>query len=159
RLDAQRRAALEALVWGATRLQDALTPTEYRAIVVETADAMFKGTDTEFNASVGSAHDDDAAAFDARHTTLTITLHGSSGAQGRVTTRVAEPDAFMFDMARLFSRQIGTRLEQLHVIHALTDAATHDPLTGLENRRAAEQHVDILIPGDAVFLLDLDHFK
>jgi diguanylate cyclase (GGDEF)-like protein len=158
-LDAQRGAALEALVGGATRLQDALTPEEYRAIVVATADAMFNGTQTEFGASAEPVSDIDDVSFDGPHAALIITLRGSSGPQGRVTTCVHKPDAFMFDLARLFSRQIGTRLEQLHVIHALTDAATHDPLTGLGNRRAAEQHLDALNSGDAVFLLDLDHFK
>jgi diguanylate cyclase (GGDEF)-like protein len=159
RLDSQRRAALETLVWGATRLQDALTPDEYRAIVVDTAEAMFNGTETEVDASPFTADDVDDVSFDANRALLHITLRGPSGAQGLLTTRVPEPDTFMFDVARLFSRQIGTRLEQLQVIHALTDAATHDQLTGLGNRRAADQELDVLNPGDAVFLLDLDHFK
>jgi diguanylate cyclase (GGDEF)-like protein/PAS domain S-box-containing protein len=39
-----------------------------------------------------------------------------------------------------------------------TLAAT-DPLTGLTNRRGAEEALHRLRPGDAVVLLDLDHFK
>jgi diguanylate cyclase (GGDEF)-like protein len=159
RLDSQRRVALESLVWGATRLQDALTPDEYWAIVVDTADAMFNGTDTEVDASPLAIDDGDDVSFDASRALLQITLRGPSGVQGLLTTRVPEPDAFMFDAARLFSRQIGTRVEQLQVIHALTDAATHDQLTGLGNRRAADEELGVLNAGDAVFLLDLDHFK
>jgi diguanylate cyclase (GGDEF)-like protein len=68
-------------------------------------------------------------------------------------------DAFMLDIALLYSQQIGTRLEQLRVIDALTDAATRDALTGIGNRRAAETSIATLQPGDALFLLDLDHFK
>lgn len=38
-------------------------------------------------------------------------------------------------------------------------AATHDPLTGLNNRRSMQSMLDELVPGDAVIFLDLDHFK
>ena len=72
---------------------------------------------------------------------------------------VDQPDGFRLDAARLYSQHIGTRLEQLRVIDALTDAATHDVLTGLANRRAAQASIHTLQPGDAVFILDLDHFK
>jgi diguanylate cyclase (GGDEF)-like protein len=65
----------------------------------------------------------------------------------------------MLDAARLYSQHIGTRIEQLRVIDALTDAATHDALTGIGNRRAAEASIASLEAGDALFLLDLDHFK
>lgn len=41
----------------------------------------------------------------------------------------------------------------------LRHAATHDPLTGLQNRRWMESMLDELDPGDAVIFLDLDHFK
>jgi diguanylate cyclase (GGDEF)-like protein len=51
------------------------------------------------------------------------------------------------------------RLEQLRVIEALTDAATHDALTGIGNRRAASDAIAAMEPGDALFILDLDHFK
>jgi len=41
-----------------------------------------------------------------------------------------------------------------HAAEAFTD-----PLTGLGNRRRAEALLDGLVPGDAVVILDLDHFK
>jgi diguanylate cyclase (GGDEF)-like protein len=63
------------------------------------------------------------------------------------------------DAARLYSQQIGGRLEQLRMIHSLTNAATHDVLTGVHNRRGAEAQLESLRPGDAVMILDLDHFK
>jgi diguanylate cyclase (GGDEF)-like protein len=69
------------------------------------------------------------------------------------------PTASLLDAARLFSQHVGTRIEQLRVIDALTDAATHDTLTGIGNRRAAQAAIQTLEPGDAVFILDLDHFK
>jgi diguanylate cyclase (GGDEF)-like protein/PAS domain S-box-containing protein len=41
----------------------------------------------------------------------------------------------------------------------LLDIAARDPLTGLFNRRAIDEHFALLQPGDAVVVLDLDHFK
>ena len=90
---------------------------------------------------------------------LRVRVRGQSGRLGTLTTIVDQPDGFLLDAARLYSQHIGTRLEQLRVIDALTDAATHDALTGLGNRRAAQASIDTLQPGDAVFILDLDHFK
>jgi diguanylate cyclase len=65
----------------------------------------------------------------------------------------------MLDAARLYGQHVGSRFEQLRMIDALTDAATHDALTGIANRRAAQARLDELQPGDAVFMLDLDNFK
>jgi diguanylate cyclase (GGDEF)-like protein/PAS domain S-box-containing protein len=42
---------------------------------------------------------------------------------------------------------------------ALIAAAGRDPLTGLANRRSIDEHYERLRPGDAVIVLDLDHFK
>jgi hypothetical protein len=42
---------------------------------------------------------------------------------------------------------------------ALEEKASTDPLTGLSNRRDLPHLVDLLQPGDAVALLDMDHFK
>jgi diguanylate cyclase (GGDEF)-like protein/PAS domain S-box-containing protein len=41
----------------------------------------------------------------------------------------------------------------------LIDIAARDPLTGLFNRRAIDEHFARLRPGDALVVLDLDHFK
>ncbi len=162
RLDADRRTALEALVSGASRLQGALTADESETIVVETATVMFGGHDTRFETAAptiddGPEHND--AHYEPTNRELRIRVRGQSGVLGTLTTNVDQPDSFLLDAARLFSQHIGTRLEQLRVIDALTDAATHDALTGLGNRRAAQASIQILQPGDAVFILDLDHFK
>ena len=42
---------------------------------------------------------------------------------------------------------------------AFAEAAHHDDLTGLGNRRRSNVLLDRLRPGDALLLLDLDHFK
>jgi diguanylate cyclase (GGDEF)-like protein len=161
-LDAERRLALEALVLGTSRLQGALTTAETEAIVVETATMMFDGRDTRFETDDhtiddGAATDD--ACYDGAAHELRIRIRGQSGVLGTLFTIVERPDTFALDAARLYSQHVGTRLEQLRVIDALTDAATHDALTGIGNRRAAEISIANVQPGDAIFLLDLDHFK
>lgn len=66
---------------------------------------------------------------------------------------------FTLDLASLFSVQIGIAIEHLYVIDELTRATTRDALTGLGNRRHAEDLLKSLQPGDALVLLDLDGFK
>jgi diguanylate cyclase (GGDEF)-like protein len=140
----------------------ALTNEESETIVTATATAMFGGYDTRYERAEqtiddGPEHDD--AHYDPIKRELRIRVRGQSGILGTVTTIVDQPDAFALDAARLYSQHVGTRLDQLRVIDALTDAATHDPLTGIGNRRAAQASIATLRPGDAVFILDLDHFK
>lgn len=73
---------------------------------------------------------------------------------------VADDDPlFTLDLASLFSVQIGIAIEHLYVIDELTRATTRDALTGLGNRRHAEDLLQSLQPGDALVLLDLDGFK
>ena len=59
---------------------------------------------------------------------------------------------------------VGETLAVLHhQVRALTDGLVHeastDPLTGLGNRRDLGRELAALRPGDAVVVLDLDHFK
>jgi diguanylate cyclase (GGDEF)-like protein len=161
-LDAARRTALEGLVSGASRLQGALTAEESRRILEQTAVAVFDGHDASF-APGESVIDDGPSLDDARYEqssgTLQIRLRGQSGVLGTLVVMVDQPDAFLLDAARLFSQHMGSRLEQLRVIAALSDAATVDPLTGVGNRRAAQADMDSLEPGDGVLLIDLDNFK
>jgi diguanylate cyclase (GGDEF)-like protein len=162
RLDTERRRALEALVSGASALQGALTPEESVDITRSIGDAMFAGHDSRYLPAAPSTDEgsiDDDVGYDPETAELQIRLRGQTGIVGTFTTVVAQPDPFMLDAARLFSQQVGTRLEQLRVIEALTDAATHDALTGIGNRRAASDCIATLRPGDAVFILDVDHFK
>jgi len=160
-LDGRRRGALEALVAGSSSLQRAVTPEESECVVIATADAMFGGTDTRFDPAepgMDSSTEDDAH-YSTELQQLRINLRGQAGIVGTVTTVVGETDSFMLDAARLYSQHVGTRLEQLRVIHALTDEATQDALTGIPNRRAADNTLQSLATGDIVFLADLDHFK
>ena len=43
--------------------------------------------------------------------------------------------------------------------NVLVDSASNDPLTGLGNRRTAMRALSRLVEGDAVAMVDLDHFK
>lgn len=72
---------------------------------------------------------------------------------------VAEPDSFTMHVARLFSTEVGTAIEQLEQIEALEQKALFDELTGIGNRRHASELLDSLQPGDAVMLIDVDDFK
>jgi diguanylate cyclase (GGDEF)-like protein len=49
------------------------------------------------------------------------------------------------------------RLDRLNA--ALLTAATSDDLTGVGNRRRADELLRVLGPGDAVIMIDVDHFK
>ncbi len=161
-LDAARRSSLEALVAGASSLQGALTADESEMIVVATAIDIFHGQRTRYETAdqtIDDGPDHDDAQYDPATGELRIRVRGQAGILGTLITTVAEPDAFTLDAARLYSQHIGTRLEQLRVIDTLTDAASHDALTGIGNRRAAQSSIETLQPGDAVFILDLDHFK
>ncbi|MDO9378488.1 MAG: GGDEF domain-containing protein [Nocardioidaceae bacterium] len=75
-----------------------------------------------------------------------------------------EPDPMLVTQCDLVTSLLAhglTRLEQLAALHHL---AFTDPLTGIANRRAAEDVLDRYIhdpdlPGVALVLLDVDHFK
>ena len=70
------------------------------------------------------------------------------------------------EAAEVLGRQAGwaldnaaNREEERRVGAALARASVTDPLTGTGNRRHADALLTGLRPGDAVLLLDLDHFK
>lgn len=54
---------------------------------------------------------------------------------------------------------LASRLRLLHLNATLRLEAQHDALTGLLNRRQFEHDLRNLHPGDALLLLDVDHFK
>ena len=66
-------------------------------------------------------------------------------------------------LAELLSRMMATvrRVQRAERASAgmLARAAVTDELTGLGNRRLGNRLLDSLGPGDALFVLDLDHFK
>jgi diguanylate cyclase (GGDEF)-like protein len=90
-----------------------------------------------------------------------VPLRGPTGTVGVVVAHLASGhrDFAALTMAGLFAVQAGSALEQLRVIEALSHDAVSDELTGLGNRRYAASLLKTLVPGDAVVLLDLDHFK
>jgi diguanylate cyclase (GGDEF)-like protein len=92
---------------------------------------------------------------------MTVPLRGPTGTVGVVVAHLAsaERDDSALAMAQLFAVQAGSALEQLRVIEALSHDVVSDELTGLGNRRYAASLLNTLRPGDAVLLLDLDHFK
>lgn len=63
------------------------------------------------------------------------------------------------DLATTYSRQAGAALARAFAFGALQTATMLDPLTGLGNRRAADSYIENLSPGDAIVMIDLDHFK
>lgn len=94
-------------------------------------------------------------------TLLVIPLVGPTEIGGAVVVRRPREteDPFTLHLARLFASQAGSALEQIQVIENLSEDLRRDQLTGIGNRRHAEALVDSLTPGDAVVLIDLDHFK
>lgn len=61
--------------------------------------------------------------------------------------------------AGAFVRQAGLALDRAQATKRLLDDALKDPLTGVGNRRRLAATLQRLRPGDAVALVDLDHFK
>ncbi|MEO1063210.1 MAG: GGDEF domain-containing protein [Actinomycetota bacterium] len=59
----------------------------------------------------------------------------------------------------VFAEHGGRALERILSLQRIADAALRDPLTGVANRRALDALLRQLRPGDAIALLDLDHFK
>ncbi|MCU1428376.1 MAG: diguanylate cyclase [Actinomycetia bacterium] len=61
--------------------------------------------------------------------------------------------------AELLSQEAGRMLSRLHQTAVLTRDAETDPLTQLANRRTYNRALATLQPGDAIVIVDLDHFK
>jgi diguanylate cyclase (GGDEF)-like protein len=59
----------------------------------------------------------------------------------------------------LVQRSALTRISEIAAVSALREAAQKDPLTRIPNRRFFDEAVSMLEKGDAVALIDLDHFK
>jgi len=68
-------------------------------------------------------------------------------------------DPFTRGLVRTLVAQSGLAIERVRDREALRDASLHDELTGLGNRRKANARLAELETGDALMLLDLDHFK
>jgi diguanylate cyclase (GGDEF)-like protein len=61
--------------------------------------------------------------------------------------------------AELLSEEAGRMFQRLSASAALTHEAETDPLTHLANRRTFARALATMRPGDALVLVDLDHFK
>jgi diguanylate cyclase (GGDEF)-like protein len=61
--------------------------------------------------------------------------------------------------AELLSEEAGRMFQRLRDAEALAHDAATDPLTELANRRTFARALNTLQPGDALVIVDLDHFK
>ena len=68
-------------------------------------------------------------------------------------------DAFTAGLISTYTTQAGLAFERLRATEQLIEQSLRDALTGIGNRRQAERDLALLGPGDAVAILDLDHFK
>jgi diguanylate cyclase (GGDEF)-like protein len=84
---------------------------------------------------------------------------GHRSADAAVDHRVELPADLVPVVASAFARQAGIAFERVRSLQRVVDASLRDPLTGLANRRALEAVLAQLGSGDAVVLVDLDHFK
>jgi diguanylate cyclase (GGDEF)-like protein len=95
---------------------------------------------------------------------LFLPLLGAGGALGLLMvtfpagTRL-ELDGFASGLARTFATQASLAFERLQATQVLLDASMRDALTGVGNRRQADALLAQVKAGDAVAILDLDHFK
>ncbi|MGZ6952556.1 MAG: diguanylate cyclase domain-containing protein [Acidimicrobiia bacterium] len=92
---------------------------------------------------------------------LAIPLIGRAG-QLRgvaVATGRRRPDEFMMRLAQILGEQAGYQFDDLAQLHALADENRRDALTGVGNRRYADEVLASLQPGDVVAVVDLDDLR
>lgn len=68
-------------------------------------------------------------------------------------------DGFTLNLADTFATQVTLAFARLQAIRILLNESLRDELTGLGNRRQISKALELLDPGDAVVLIDFDHFK
>jgi diguanylate cyclase (GGDEF)-like protein len=126
-----------------------------------------------WSGSGGTAFDEHAARATLEHTRfvtreatppggcrLWIPLVAGRDPVAAVRVDFDEPqDEFVVYVGELFAAQATPVIEQARLMEALVDDANRDELTGLGNRRFASTMLADLQPGDALILVDLDHFK
>lgn len=103
-----------------------------------------------------------AEALDAR-SALFLPLVGRHGAVGALvigwSRRVAFLDPIAVTAAEVLSAESGWVLERLGITARLAWEAENDPLTCLPNRRVLNRALGAAKEGDALVVIDLDHFK
>jgi diguanylate cyclase (GGDEF)-like protein len=94
-------------------------------------------------------------------TELSIPLIGRSGAPRGlvVASGRRRQDEFMLRLAQILGEQAGYQLDDLAQFDALADETRRDPLTGVGNRRFADEVLRELRFGDAVGVVDLDDLR
>ncbi len=91
---------------------------------------------------------------------LAVPLVTSAGAAGVLFLVTDTPDdPFLQDLAHTYATQAGLALERSWATQTLIDATLRDELTGIGNRRHASAVLARVQVGDAVAMIDLDHFK
>jgi diguanylate cyclase (GGDEF)-like protein len=94
---------------------------------------------------------------------LLLPLRGSASVQGLFACGYPSPgfrlEAFDEHASRTFATQAALALERVQVEESLLEDSLQDELTALGNRRYANRVLARLQPGDAVAMIDLDHFK
>ena len=102
-----------------------------------------------------------ASARSRSGTELSIPLVGRSGAPRGLVVAAGRrrQDEFMLRLARILGEQAGYQLDDLAQFDALADETRRDPLTGVGNRRFADEVLRELRPGDAVGVVDLDDLR
>jgi diguanylate cyclase (GGDEF)-like protein len=159
---------LQGLVSASARLRDVMSYAEglelagvsARAVLHATAVEVF--TADECRDETASAHV--RAAFrEARVRTMrgdvAIALVGPSGPNAVVELHEPARDGFSRQLMELLSSEFGSRLEQLRLIDALGEQTLRDALTGVGSRRRADALIHGLRAGDALLVIDVDHFK
>lgn len=68
-------------------------------------------------------------------------------------------DDFEQDLGHTFAMQAGLAFERVWATQSLLDESLRDELTGVGNRRHVSALLGHVQPGDAIVMLDLDHFK
>ncbi len=94
---------------------------------------------------------------------LLLPLRGSAGIQGLFVGGYPSSgfrlESFEEHASRTFATQAALALARVQVEESLLEDSLQDELTGLGNRRYANRVLVHLQPGDAVAMIDLDHFK
>lgn len=91
---------------------------------------------------------------------VAVPIKGSGETIGVLFLIMENPnDAFVQDLAHTFATQAGLALERSWTTQTLIDETLRDELTGIGNRRHATAILARLQVGDAVAMIDLDHFK
>ncbi len=83
----------------------------------------------------------------------------ATDAQGRAITAVNARAQGGELRLELLTQALSEHMMRLELVDRLQHEALSDALTGIGNRRAAMQQLTAIAAGDAIVLIDLDHFK